>query len=109
MYEFAYSAIAEELPPAPLPSHSRKLSKAMELIEATDCAGLAAHERLQLLSDFRRLWLSIASDLFHASQDAPEGPQGSLLAAAGSVLQDIDSRRFKACTKVRSPVTEPLS
>jgi flagellar biosynthesis regulator FlaF len=108
MYQFAYTAIAEELPPPPLPSHNRKLSKAIELIEATDCAAFSSHERLKFLSDFRRLWLSIANDLFRACQDAPQGPQRGLLAAAGSVLDDIECRRFRACEAAQGQILEPV-
>jgi flagellar biosynthesis regulator FlaF len=98
MYQFAYSAIVEELTP-PLLSRNRKLTKAIELIEAADFFPPSRHERLQLLSDFRRLWLSVANDLLHASHDLPEASQQGLLADAQTVLNEIECRRFQTSNK----------
>ena len=95
MYQFAYSAICEELPDASsLPRRRPKLPDAIELIEAADKARYASHVQLQLLSDFRRLWLSIADDLVHEGRDLPPESRASVHKAASSVLEEIERRRF---------------
>ncbi len=95
MYQFAYSAICEELPaPASAPVQSQKLPYAIELIEAADKARPASHEQLQLLSEFRRLWLSIANDLIGAGEDLPAESRASVHKAANCVLAEIERRRF---------------
>ncbi len=95
MYQFAYSAICEELPaPSSLPLRGQKLPDAIELIEAADKACPASHVQLQLLSDFRRLWLSIANDLIQDGQDLPPESRASMHSAASSVLEEIERRRF---------------
>lgn len=100
MYQFAYSAICEELPAAVnLPATLETLPDAIELIEAADKARPASHEQLQLLSEFRRLWLAIATDLMRASQDLPADSQANMLSATHGVLEEIERRRFKqACS-----------
>ncbi|MBI4724913.1 MAG: hypothetical protein HY765_08030 [Rhodomicrobium sp.] len=80
MYRFAYSAICFDQPASALPPHNLRLLDAIELFEAADRAAGTSHERLQLLSDFRRLWLSV---------ELPEHLQ-----AANSVLEEIERRRF---------------
>ncbi len=92
MYQFAYSEICDELP-SQSPPKRRRLSDALELMEAAQCAPAASHELLGVLSDFRKLWLSIVED-FPAS--APEKieyapPAGSL---AEGVLREIERCRF---------------
>ncbi len=95
MYQFAYSAVCEELPaPSRLPLQSQKLPNAIELIEAADRARPASHVRLQLLSDFRRLWLSIANDLISAGKDLPPESRANMHKAANRVLEEIERRRF---------------
>ena len=95
MYQFAYSAICEESPdPSSLPRQRSKLPDAIELLEAADKARYASHVRLQLLSDFRRLWLSIAEDLVHEGRDLPPESRASVHKAASSVLEEIERRRF---------------
>ncbi|MGO8952533.1 MAG: flagellar biosynthesis regulator FlaF [Rhodomicrobium sp.] len=102
MYQFAYSAICEELPaPASPPSHYHMLPDAVELLEAADRARPASHEQLQLLSDFRRLWLAIANDLIHACHELPAESQTSMLSAANGVLEEIERRRFKGARAAR--------
>ncbi len=97
MYQFAYSAICEELPaPASLPSHCHSLPDAIELIDAADRARPASYEQLQVLSDFRRLWLAIANGLLlRASHELPPESRADMLSAAKSVLEEIERRRFK--------------
>jgi flagellar biosynthesis regulator FlaF len=95
MYQFAYSAICEELAGQPnLPPQRAKLPDAMELIEAADKARYASHVQLQLLSDFRRLWLSIADDLVQEGRDLPPEARAGVSKAASSVLEEIERRRF---------------
>jgi flagellar biosynthesis regulator FlaF len=111
MYEFLYSSIFEE-PPAPVPSRSRLISNAIELFGAAGRPTLRPFERIQLLSDFRRLWLLIADDLSRASKDLPKAQQAGFLADVHRVLQEIERRRFK--TPARSTARlemrpEPLS
>jgi flagellar biosynthesis regulator FlaF len=102
MYQFAYSAICEELPaPSSLPQPNRKLPDAIELIEAADKARHASHVQLQLLSDFRRLWLSIANDFIHESPDLPPESRASMHKAASTVLEEIERRRFSRDTVQR--------
>jgi flagellar biosynthesis regulator FlaF len=95
MYEFPYSSIFEE-PPARMPSRSRLISNAIELFEAAGCSSLQPFEQLQLLSDFRRLWLLIGDDVF-------ETPRKGFPAAIQSVLQEIERRRFKMARPAAKP------
>ncbi len=64
------------------------------MIEAADKARYASHVQLQLLSDFRRLWLSIAGDLIHEGRDLPPESRASVHKAANSILEEIERRRF---------------
>jgi flagellar biosynthesis regulator FlaF len=110
MYQFAYSAICEELPaPAGLSSHYHKLPDAVELIEAADRARPASHEQLQILSDFRRLWLVIANDLIRACHKLPAESQTNVLSAANGVLEEIERRRFKGAHAARGHTRIPAS
>jgi hypothetical protein len=92
MYQFAYSEICEELPSQSTPK-PRRLSEALELIEAAQGAPSASHELLGVLSDFRKLWLSIVEDLpacAHEAVDcAPPAP-----GLTEGVLQEIERCRF---------------
>ena len=95
MYQFAYSAICEELPaPASEPVQSQKLPDAIELIEAADKARPTSHVQFQLLSDFRRLWLSIANDLVGEGQDSPPNRGRACTQGREHVLAEIERRRF---------------
>jgi flagellar biosynthesis regulator FlaF len=94
MYEFPYSAIFDDRP-VPLPSRSRLISNAIELFEASSRPCFQPFEQLQLLSDFRRLWLLIANDLYRASGGLPKTQQARFLADVQSVLQEIERRRFE--------------
>jgi flagellar biosynthesis regulator FlaF len=95
MYQFPYSTIFEE-PPAPAPSRSRLISNAIELFGASGRASFQPFEQRQLLSDFRRLWLSIADDLHRSSKELPKVQQARFLAGMRNVMQEIERRRFKA-------------
>ncbi len=85
MYQFDYSEICEELPSQNVPA-SRRLSDAIELIEAAQSASSSSHEWLQVLSDFRKLWLAIVKDT--------TGDQPPTSEIAESVLQEIERCRF---------------
>lgn len=99
MYQFAYSAICEELPAADAaPSLAQKLPIAIELIEAAGKARPASREELLLLSDFRKLWLSIAKDLMRAGPELPQETEADWLTAATGVLEAIERRRFERRT-----------
>ncbi len=95
MYQFAYSAICEELP-APLSAalQSQRLPDAIELIEAADKARPASHVQLQLLSDFRRLWLSIANDLIQDRHGLSPETRANVHRDANRILEEIERRRF---------------
>ncbi len=97
MYQFPYSTIFEDSR-APLPSRSRLISNAIELFEASGRSSLQAFERLQLLSDSRRLWLLIAGNLARAGNEPSRTQQAGFLAAVHGVLQEIERRRFKTST-----------
>ncbi len=110
MYQFAYSAICEELPARSTPPcHYRKLSDAIELIEAADKARASSPEQLQLLSDFRRLWLAIANDLLRAGLELSSESQANVLSAANGVLAEIERRRFNKAgpCRVHAPQHSP--
>jgi flagellar biosynthesis regulator FlaF len=94
MYQFPYSAIFEESLPS-VPSRVNLLSNASELFGASERSSFQPFERLQLLSDFRRLWLTIADDLHHTSEELPEAQKIRFPAAMHSVLQEIERRRFR--------------
>jgi flagellar biosynthesis regulator FlaF len=92
MYQFAYSEICDELPSQSTPQ-PRRLSEALELIEAVQSVPSASHEWLGVLSDFRRLWLSIVEDIPHPTPDKVEcAPSAGGLAEG--ILQDIEHCRF---------------
>ena len=95
MYQFAYSAICEELPaPTSAPPRSQRLPDAIELIEAADKVRPASHVQLQLLSDFRRLWLSIANDLIQDGQGLSLESRANVQRDASRILEEIERRRF---------------
>ena len=109
MYRFAYSAICQEQPsPAPPPSNFHKLQDAIELIEAADKAPLPSPERLQLLSEFRRLWLEIANGLTGAGRALSAEPPANMLPVVQSVLQEIERRRFERGGHIHA-ASNPLS
>src|SRR5262249_30340662 len=103
MYEFSYASIFEE-PPARVPSRSRLISNAIELLDAAGRPSFQPFEQLQLLSDFRRLWLLIADDVFATQQTG-------FPTAIPNVLQEIERRRFTTPCSARKPEMrlEPLS
>jgi flagellar biosynthesis regulator FlaF len=92
MYQFAYSEICDE-PPSESTPKPRRLSDAIELIEAAQCERSASHEWLGVLSDFRKLWLTIVQDFSQSAPDKVEyAPPAGVLAEG--VLQDIERCRF---------------
>ncbi len=86
MYQFAYSEICEELPSQNVPK-TRRLSDAIELIEAVQASPPRSHEWLGVLSDFRKLWLTIVEDL-------PAGHHDGVVRLTDGVLQEIERCRF---------------
>ncbi len=92
MYQFAYSEICEELPSQNV-STARRLSDAIELIEAAQGAPSSSHEWLGVLSDFRKLWLTIVEDLPVCGQETP-ADQPEIQKIANGVLQEIERCRF---------------
>jgi flagellar biosynthesis regulator FlaF len=110
MYQFAYSAICEELPaPASPPLQSQRLPDAIELIEAADRARPASPVQLQLLSDFRRLWLSIANDLIRNGHDLTPESRANVRRDATRVLEEIERRRFSSSSAVREKADAPAA
>ncbi len=108
MYQFAYSAICEELPgTVSLPLNCPRLPEAAELMEAAHRARPASYRQLQLLSDFRRLWLAIANDVLRASQELPPEVQADMLKVASCVLKEIERRRFKKASPRASNAAAP--
>ncbi len=98
MYQFTYSAICEDKPARAL-SRGRLVSDAIELFEAANSNNAAPHERLQLLSEFRRVWLAIASDFYCTAADPAGMGQSWFPMAADGVLEEIERRRFKTLTR----------
>ena len=92
MYQFAYSEICEELPSENVPK-TRRLSDAIELIEAVQAAPSRTHEWLGVLSDFRKLWLMIMEDLPSGNNDVSDA-QPQIQPFADSVLEEIERCRF---------------
>jgi flagellar biosynthesis regulator FlaF len=96
MYQFAYSAICEEFPaPSSTPSNYFRLPDAVELIEAAGKARPASAEQLQLLSDFRKLWLAVSNDLIRGGHGLSPEVHTVMLSATHSVLEEIERCRFK--------------
>ncbi len=93
MFEFAYSEICEELPSQVIPK-PRRLPDAIELIEAVQGARSPSHETLGVLSEFRRLWLTIVEDFPLYSQDVSVQSRHIILSVADGVLQEIERCRF---------------
>jgi flagellar biosynthesis regulator FlaF len=92
MYQFAYSEICEELASQSIPK-PRRLSDALELIEAAQGVPSTSHELLGVLSDFRKLWLSIVEDLsasLHEKLDCASPASG----LTEGVLREIERCRF---------------
>lgn len=98
MYQFPYSAIWDELPPNSAAPQERNLSDAIELMSAAESA--QSHERQEVLSDFRRLWLSILEDVSRTSLDLPPHAQEQLLDIGSKVLNAIEQRRFQKAMNV---------
>jgi flagellar biosynthesis regulator FlaF len=92
MYQFAYSEICEELPPQSIPQ-PRRLSHALELIEAAQGVPSASHELLGVLSDFRKLWLMIVDDVSSSIHDKLDEAK-PVPALADGILQEIERCRF---------------
>jgi flagellar biosynthesis regulator FlaF len=92
MYQFDYSEICEELPSQNVPKN-RRLSDAIELIEAVHAAPSRSHEWLGVLSDFRKLWLTIVEDLPSGNHDGAD-VQPQIMRLADGVLEEIERCRF---------------
>ncbi len=110
MYQFTYSAICEDKPARAL-SRGRLVSDAIELFEAANSTSAAPHERLQLLSEFRRVWLSIAADFYCTAADPSEMERSWFPMAADGVLEEIERSRFNTLTRRavdRKTQLEPL-
>ncbi len=91
MYQFDYSEICEESPSQNVPKN-RRLSDAIELIEAVQAAPSRSHEWLAVLSDFRKLWLTIVEDLPSGNRDGADvKPQ---IVLTDGVLEEIERCRF---------------
>jgi len=93
MYQFAYSEICEESPSNNVPK-TRRLSDAIELIEAVQAAPSRSHEWHGVLSDFRKLWLMIVEDLPSGSHEAAAA-QSHIPRLADCVLHEIERCRFR--------------
>jgi flagellar biosynthesis regulator FlaF len=101
MYQFSYSAIFEESR-ARVPPSSCLISNAIELFGASSRSSFQPFERLQLLSDFRRLWLLIADDLHRAARELPEAQRSGFPADVHSVLKEIERRRFNTSPRANA-------
>jgi len=93
MYQFAYSEICEELPSQSVPK-PRRLSDAIELIEAVQGVASSSHELLGVLSDFRTLWLMIVEDIPSCATDSAASPHRHISGLLDGVLQEIERCRF---------------
>ena len=93
MYQFAYSEICEELPSQNVPK-TRRLSDAIELIEAVQASPSRSHEWLGVLSDFRKLWLTIVEEDLPAGNHNEADVQPQIVRLADGVLQEIERCRF---------------
>ena len=93
MYQFAYSEICEELPSQNVPK-TRRLSDAIELIEAVEAAPSRSHEWLGVLSDFRKLWLMIVEEDLPSGNHDAAGVQPQTVQLADGILQEIERCRF---------------
>ena len=95
MYQFAYSAICEELPAlSSAPPRSKRLPDAIELIEAAD---KSVPRRMCSCSCCRisaGFWLSIANDLIQGGQDLSPESRAAVHRDASRVLEEIERRRF---------------
>ncbi len=93
MYQFAYSEVCEELPSESIPK-PRRLADAIELIEAAQDVPSSSHELLGVLSDFRRLWLTIVEDIPDGEQEAAASEKPQTGNIADGILQEIERCRF---------------
>jgi flagellar biosynthesis regulator FlaF len=93
MYQFAYSEIFDEMHSQSIPK-PRRLSDAIELIEAAAGVPSSSHELLGVLSDFRKLWLMIMEDFPPCGHDAHSDGLPWILGVADGVLQEIERCRF---------------
>ena len=92
MYQFDYSEICEESPSQNVPKN-RRLSDAIELIEAVRAAPSRSHEWLGVLSDFRKLWLAIVEDFPSGNRDGADVKPQIVRLNIG-VLEEIERCRF---------------
>lgn len=95
MYEFAYSAINEEQPAEAPPPGRLRLADAIELLDGASFPGAPPHRRQQLLSEFRKLWLAIASDLMRDCAGYPPETLAGMRSASRKLLAEIERRRFE--------------
>jgi flagellar biosynthesis regulator FlaF len=93
MYQFDYSEICEESPSQNVPK-SRTLSDAIELIEAVQAAPSRSHEWLGVLSDFRKLWLTIVEDLPLGNRERDSDGKPQIVRLTDGVLEEIERCRF---------------
>jgi flagellar biosynthesis regulator FlaF len=93
MYQFDYSEICEESPSQNAPKN-RRLSDAIELIEAVQAAPSRSHEWLGVLSDFRKLWLTIVEDLPLGNRERDSDGKPQIVRLTDGVLEEIERCRF---------------
>ena len=93
MYQFDYSEICEESPSQTIPKN-RRLSDAIELIEAVQAAPSRSHEWLGVLSDFRKLWLTIVEDLPLGNRERDSDGKPQIVRLTDGVLEEIECCRF---------------
>jgi flagellar biosynthesis regulator FlaF len=95
MYQFQYTAIVDDSQ-APTAGLNCRLVDASELFEAAESAPLSPYERLQILSDFRKLWLRAGDEFQREFSDLPEATRVKALMGTQGVLREIEHLRFNA-------------
>jgi flagellar biosynthesis regulator FlaF len=88
MYQFAYSFICEEPTSQDVPT-ARKLADAVDLFDATNGTELPSHHRHEALSEFRRIWITVADEV-----PAGVGERHDAAEVKTVLLEEVERRRF---------------
>lgn len=94
MYNFSYTEIFDELPPAGHQQERQALEQAIELLEAAESAGPKSREAIEALSFLRRLWTVFMEDLSDPDHQLPRAWRANLFSIGLFVLSEVERIRF---------------
>ncbi|MBT3071685.1 hypothetical protein KKP04_12510 [Rhodomicrobium sp. Az07] len=94
MYQFSYSFICEEQASQDVPT-ARRLADALELFDITNGADTPLHHRQEALSEFRRIWISVADNVAEADDARHDAAE-----VRSAVLEEVERRRFSRARRM---------